>query len=636
MRRTGLLALIPFFIILRPVLAQEQLAIPMRDGVVLVADLYRPTGSGPWPAVLVRTPYGRRSPDMMLLATLLRTSGYAAVVQDTRGRFSSGGIDSVFLDDGWGRNQDGYDTVEWIAAQPWCNGRVGLWGLSALGIAAYLAAGASPPHLTCCFVGLASADLYHEVVYPGGVFQKNLVEGWLSAQGNSAMLALLRSHPCYDQFWAQANLFERCAAVNVPIFHLAGWYDAFCQGPINAFVALQTDGGPQARGHQALLVVPTTHDFRTGELRYPENSAVDLIAETRRWFHIWLKGEPYAIELPAVRFYLMGATESPSAPGNQWVSCATWPPQASWRTFFFSPGGDLRATAPQADTGSVRYIFDPRRPAPTIGGQNLPPFLEAGPYDQRANQAPDLVRFTTPPLDEPLEVVGSPWVTLYASSDGPDTDWIVKLVDVYPDGREMLVCDGALRALFRSGFAEAVLLQADSVYEFRVELLPTAIVFDRGHRVQLQVTSSSYPRFAPNPNTGILSGGDDTARVALNSIMCNAAYASCVHLPATSFTAPSGIASRGPGELPESPALRVYPNPARDAVTLTTALSPRTEARVTIHDLRGRTVRTLSGWADTAGTLQEVLELKDLPAGVYLVQVLAPRTRVSTKLVKVR
>ncbi len=520
MRRVALV-IANFLLLVEAGWTQTPVTIAMRDGTPLAADLYLPAGTGPWPAVAMRTPYGRRSADIVLFATLLRSFGYAVVVQDTRGRFGSAGVDSVFLDDGWGRNQDGYDTVEWIAAQQWCNGRVGLWGLSALGISAYLAAGATPPHLTCCFVGLASADLYHEVVYPGGVLQKNLVEGWLASRGTLGMLNLMRGHPAYDRFWAQANLLERPGAVNVPIFHLAGWYDVFCQGPINAFASLQTVGGPLARGQQALLVAATTHDFRTGELRYPANSAVDLVAETRRWFDIWLKGGQFPHDLPAVRFYLMGATETPHAPGNQWVSCQEWPPQATWRPFFLAESGELTSSPPAGSSGALTYSFDPTKPVPTRGGQNLPPFLEAGPYDQRVNQHADLLRFTTAPLQEPLEVVGRPVVNLYASSDGPDTDWIVKLVDVYPDGREMLVCDGVLRARYRNGFAFDQPLEPGTVYEFHIQLLPTALVFAAGHRVQLQVTSSSYPRFEPNPNTGALPGTDATFRVARNTIMCS-------------------------------------------------------------------------------------------------------------------
>ncbi|MDZ7338713.1 MAG: CocE/NonD family hydrolase [candidate division KSB1 bacterium] len=612
---------------------QTPLTIPMRDGTPLAGDLYLPGGGGPWPAVALRTPYGRRSPDVVLFANLLRSSGYAVVVEDTRGRFGSAGTDSVFLDDGWGRNQDGYDTVEWIAAQQWCNGRVGLWGLSALGISAYLAAGAAPPHLACCFVGLASADLYHEVVYPGGVLQKNLVEGWLSARGTPEMIGLMREHPTYDQFWQQANLFERPSVVNVPIFHLAGWYDVFCRGPINAFAVLQAEAGSQAKGRQVLLVAPTTHDFRSGELSYPTNSAVDLVGETRRWFDVWLKGNPYPDDLPPVRIYLMGDTDSPHGPGNQWVRCEAWPPQPSWRTLFLAAPGELTTSSPTDDSAAIAYAFDPTRPVPTRGGQNLPPFLEAGPYDQRPNQESDLLRFTTAPLEEPLEVVGTPTVTLYASSDGPDTDWIVKLVDVYPDGREMLVCDGVLRARYREGFAFGQPLEPGVVYEFCIELLPTAIVFAPGHRVQLQVTSSSYPRLEPNPNTGALPGTDPASRVALNTIMCNEFYPSHLLLPVTNLIGPS-VVEETTGRPPEQPRLvRLYPNPARERTTLLLDLHAPADLEIVIFDVRGRAVagptRQHIGPEKTAMPLST----QGLPAGLYLVRLRAAGLVATGKLV---
>ncbi len=270
--------------------------VAMRDGVPLATDVYLADNAGKWPALLVRTPYGKnKEPLIELIAIYLTGQGYAVVIQDTRGRFDSKGADSLFLDDGWGARQDGYDTVEWIAAQSWSDGKVGTWGASAFGITQYMMAGSAPPHLVCQFVEVAATNLYSQAAYPGGALLKNLVEEWIRGQGSEYLIPFVIANPNYNSIWERLNLESRFHVVNVPIYHLGGWHDIFIAGTINGFAGLQQGGAAGARGKQKLLVGPWTHgnwrEYKQGELVFPANSTFNDLNEALRWFDYWLQGK---------------------------------------------------------------------------------------------------------------------------------------------------------------------------------------------------------------------------------------------------------------------------------------------------------------------------------------------------------
>jgi hypothetical protein len=516
--------------------------VAMRDGVQLATDLYVSDNSKQWPTILFRTPYDK-SKILPLFVNHWVGNGYAFVVQDTRGRFASQGVDSLFLDDGWGERQDGYDTVEWIARQSWSNGKVGTFGGSANGVTQYLMAGSAPPHLVCQFVKVAPTNLYSQGCYPGGVFLKNLVEEWTKLQGNEYLLPFIFAHSSYDAMWERLDLSTRFDSVNVPIYHWGGWYDLFTEGTIEGFVGLQHGGAPGARGKQKLLVGPWTHDAdprsqrQQGELTFPPNSTYDDFKEALRWFDYWLKGRNNGImSEPPVKYYVMGSDES-GAPGNEWRTASDWPPPSQAAPLYFYANGDLMTAQPTATRDSLSYTYDPQNPVPTIGGRNLFPPLQAGPYDQRSVETrPDVLIFTTPILEQPLEVIGKITVKLWVSSSAKDTDFMAKLTDVYPDGRTMLVCDGALRARHRYSLRQEHFMTPDSVYECEIDLWSTAIVFNKGHRIRVAISSSNHPRFDPNPNTGRPFRSDNETVVATNTIHLDAGHPSHLVLPVTNGT----------------------------------------------------------------------------------------------------
>ena len=507
--------------------------VPMRDGVRLATDIHLPKGNGPWPVVLMRTPYGK-GPRGAELAGVVR-QGVAVVIQDLRGRFDSEGEASVFLTDGWGTLQDGYDTVEWVAAQPWCNGKVGMVGASAMGITQYLAAGAAPPHLVCCDVAVATSSLYHYAAYPGGAFGQALVGDWLRQNGfPDSVLQLVRAHPSYDAVWQAANLAEVAPQVTVPMCHLGGWYDVFQQGTIDAFTLLQHEGGEGARSNQRLVIGPWGHDGKpAGELRLPPNASEHPRDPARvEWFAYWLLGRPSDVmeRTPAVQYYIMGACGEEGAPGNEWRSADDWPVPAEPTPYYCHPGGSLSTALPRADGPPFRYAYDPRKPVPTRGGCNLT--IASGSMDQRElEDRHDVLVFTTEPLTVPLEVTGRLTARLWVSSSAPDTDFAAKLTDVYPDGRSMLVCDGLRRARYRDSYSEPRLMEPGEVYEVAVDLWSTSIVFNAGHRIRLAISSSNAPRFEPNPNTAGGPTSDQTPQVAENTLYVDAEHPSHVVLP---------------------------------------------------------------------------------------------------------
>jgi hypothetical protein len=571
--------------------------VAMSDSTQLATDVYLSENPGQWPAILIRTPYGKTvNPVIELAFVSLVNRGYAVVVQDTRGRFDSQGVDSLFLDDGWGPRQDGYDTVEWIARQTWSNGKVGTWGASALGITQYLMAGSAPPHLVCQFVEVGATNLYSQAAYPGGALLKNLVEGWITAQGSEYLIPFVFAHSSYDANWQRLDLETRFPIVNVPIYHFGGWHDIFTAGTINGFVGVQHGGAEGARGKQKLLVGPWTHgnwlQRQQGELVFPSNSTFNDFAEALRWFDYWLLGRETGImSEPPVKYYMMGAIET-GASGNEWRTAEDWPPVAQATPFYFHANRSLTTEMPAAASASLSYRYDPQNPVPTIGGRNL--LMAAGPYDQRsAENRPDVLIFTTPVLEQPLEVVGKITVRLWVSSSAKDTDFTAKLTDVYPDGRSMLVCDGALRARHRYSLRQEVFMTPDSVYECEIDLWSTAMVFNKGHRIRVAISSSNSPRFDPNPNTGRPLRADSVTVVATNTVYLDAIRASHIVLPVTSGATSVSMADAGkmtPGDFVLG---QGFPNPTFGETQISYVMNKTAAIRIKIFNTLGQEIRTL-------------------------------------------
>ena len=507
--------------------------VPMRDGVRLATDVYLPNGDGPAPAVLARSVYGRGNESF---ARPFTSQGIAFVVQDTRGRGDSEGTDRVFEDDGWGTRRDGADTVDWMHAQPWCNGKVGTWGASALGITQVLLAAATP-RLTCQSIQVAPSTLYGQMTYRGGVWHKAQCEHWLRAQGNAHIIELWTSHPRYDTFWAGMDAELRAAQVTAPAIHVGGWWDMFTQGTLDNYTSRQERGAPPAKGDQLLVIGPWAHGGtlgprKLGDLQLSKNYRFDVAGLESRFYRHWLKGEATGIaDESRVHYYVLGDAADKTAPGNEWRTADAWPPFATTRScFYLAEDGRLAPGMPAGAAGSVSFTYDPADPCPTHGGANYN--LPAGPFDQRkVSSRADVLRFETPPLAAPLEISGRVVVELHVSSDAIDTDFTAKLVDVYPDGREILMLDGIQRVKYRDGCEAADLLPPGTVAAVEIDLWSIALVVNRGHRVGLHLSSSNYPRFDKNPNSGDDFPTADNLRVARNTVYFGKPRPSALVLP---------------------------------------------------------------------------------------------------------
>ena len=504
--------------------------VAMRDGVKLSTIIYLPEGSGPWPVILIRTPYGKQSQTRS--NSEWTKNGFAFVVQDVRGTFKSEGKYRPFVDD----QVDGYDTIEWLAKQSWSNSKIGMYGASAMGIAANEAAMANPPHLVAAFVMVARSSTYDQSSFMGGVFRKELNEDWLKRQKAESVLQEIFSHAVRSEFHDRSDMSKHWQQVHIPIYNYGGWYDIFSQGNIDNFVGLQAKAGAPGNGKQKLIMGPWGHG-QLEEVKYPENAGIGAFGGStsldlaKRWFEYWLKGVNNGImNEPAVRYYVMGDVINPQAPGNEWRTSPVWPIPAKTTSYYLNPGGTLSEQLPKERESSDSYRYDPKNPVPTIGGANL--FLKKGPMDQRAvGERSDVLKFATPILQSPVEVTGRIAVELWAESDARDTDFTAKLVDVYPDGTERLVLDSVLRARFREGFDHEVFMKKGQVYKFKIDLWSTSIIFNKGHRIAIHVSSSNSPRFDPNPNTGSPLRADSLTQVATNSIHHDRIHPSRALLP---------------------------------------------------------------------------------------------------------
>jgi predicted acyl esterase len=473
----------------RPPIREEMVA--MRDGVRLATSAYLPTGTGPWPVVLSRTPYGKDQGDPAKSEAEYMAHGYARVLQDARGKFKSEGKYVPFAND----IEDGYDTIEWIAKQPWSNGKVGMVGASALGIATYNAAMSGAPHLLAAFVTVARG--YSRPT--GGVPMQHL-EAWSRRQGVPGADVPRPTFRNYDDAGAR-DLRAYVGKVNVPFYNVAGWYDIFLQGNIDGFNLLQTQGGPTARGNEKLMIGAFGHGNVSGDLKYPADAGrIGGLGDPIRWFDHWLKAIDNGImKEPTVRYFVMGDTFDKSAPGNDWRTADNWPPRSTATSYYLASGAKLALTRPSVQD-KASYAYDPNDPVATRGGNNL--MLELGPMDQRpVSGRKDVLKFETDPLKQAVEVAGPVSAELVVSTDAQDTDFMVKLVDVYPNGYEALVQDGAFRLRYVNGFDKQTRIQPGTAYPITVDLWSTALVFNAGHKIAVHVSSSNFPRFERHSNT---------------------------------------------------------------------------------------------------------------------------------------
>lgn len=543
----------------------------MRDGVTLKADIYRPRAEGKYPVLLQRTPYDKNYSRNFGMKGSAR--GYIVVVQDVRGRFTSDGEWYTFRHEA----QDGYDTVEWAAALPQANGKVGMFGGSYVGATQMLAAIAAPPHLS----GIApyeTASNYHENwTYQGGVFEQWFNQSWASglavntlaraAQGTNALnwennLPLdaypmlvppdaktlapyyydWLAHPNYDDYWKAISLEENYAHIQVPALHIAAWYDIFLGGSLRNYERLKTQAGSEAaRSEQRLVVEIGGHSGgwdqrKIGDVDFGPNAPHDNDEIVLRWYDFLLKGEQNEFaEKKLVRIFVMGK--------NEWRDEDDWPLARAKATKYFlrsggkangsSGDGVLNTQSPAAEAKDS-FVYDPANPVPTVGGplccDSL--HLAPGPRDQRpVEERKDVLVYTTEPFTKDTEVTGPVTLDLYAGTSAKDTDFTAKLVDVWPDGFAQNLTEGILRLRYRNQREHPEAVKPGEVYHLTLDLWATSNVFLTGHRLRLEVSSSNFPRFARNLNTGEEAATGTQMTTATNTIYHDKEHPSALVLP---------------------------------------------------------------------------------------------------------
>jgi putative CocE/NonD family hydrolase len=566
---------------------ERDLPAKMRDGITLYADVHRPDTPGTFPVILMRVPYDKTAATPLNYVDYFVPRGYVVVVQDTRGRYTSEGEYYPLVHEA----TDGYDSVEWAATLPWANGRVGTAGQSYHGATQYLLPHTRPPHLVCQVPISASANFHDSWVYhTGGAFEfgwqvpyaifmarntaerKGLGRAYLSKLDEYVLPEINFAQPLKDEwyrhlpikdwadwlkdtapyvvdylnhpndgpYWEPLNLYRHHHAIGTPMYHIGSWYDIFQEGTLGNFTGIVRHGRPEARTSQKLLMGPWGHlrpyaaptTGGTGDIDFGPNAAIAIHDVELRWFDHWLKGiDTGLMREPPVKIFVMGE--------NAWREEQEWPLARTQYTAYYlhsrgsanSLRGDgVLSPEKPAQEPADTYVYDPRDPVPTRGGNTL--VIPMGVYDQRpVEERRDVLCYTTAPLTHALEVTGPISVKLYAASSAPDTDFTAKLVAVRPDGYAQNLADGIIRARYRDSRADPSPITPGAVYEYTIDLWSTSYVFQPGCRIRVEIASANFPRFDRNPNTGHALFADAELRAATQTIFHDAARPSHIVLP---------------------------------------------------------------------------------------------------------
>lgn len=517
---------------------EEHVMFPMRDGVKLSAYLYFPPGDGPWPVLYEQRYADLKGADTRKSFARLTAKGYVVCAENFRGAGESEGTWVGYRALGWGDKQDGYDTVEWLAAQKWSTGKIGTFGSSQAGFAQNFLAVTQPPHLTAQYMIDTGLSLFHEGYRIGGTTRPERFKGMdlvcRVPEHNRVQLAEWFTHPTYDAYWAEEDCTRFIDKMNVPCFTVGSWYDFMCVGSIDSYVGRQHQGGPRSRGSQQLLVGPWLHGrFNKGnvvnELTYPDNASLAIEEHMIRWFDHHLKGAENGVPRdPTVRYYVMGAVGEAGAPGNEWRTADDWPLAARSTPYYLHKGGALSGASPSADGGATTFKADPDHPN-EIPGRAFPGAKDARPFEQQS----EVRTFTTDELSDPVEWTGKVQAELLVTSTARDSDFIVRVSDVYPDGRSILIIDYIRRARYRDGYEQEVFMEPGKVYKVAFDVGWLSQVFNRGHRIRVTVASTGAPFFEPNPNTGepLTLEWPEKRVVAENTVQHNVQHASRIIAP---------------------------------------------------------------------------------------------------------
>jgi len=521
--------------------------IEMQDGVRLATDVYFAPGSYGTrrPVILIRTPYGKTGWAYDLYSQVYFIQDYHLVIQDLRGTHDSeGGDDFLLFTKSY---EDGVDTINWILNQSFFDGNIASAGVSALCINQYFYAGMGPDGLKAQQLWFGTPELFDHAIYQGS-YHKSSVETWVTStapnnwqhQLNMIFQIYPKNEILYNSTSLSIPLGPHYSNISVYGIHVGGWYDHFLQGTIDGYIGYDDNGTSRARGHQKLIMGPWTHGSvyggKQGELVYPQNSnGFDLILNWEtEIFDDALLGIPTDWSGARVAYYMMGDVNTASDSWNYWRYTYDWPLDHIDDQWFFTADGGLDKNTPGTTNKNFSYIYDPRDPVPNLGGQNQP-FDLNGPMDQRpVEDRSDVILFETPVLTEAVEVVGRIFGHLFVTSNCTDTDFTVKLTDVYPDNRSMLITDGSLTVRHRFNYTSESFMSGNpnDVYELLVDCWSSAYTFAPGHKIRVAISSSNYPRYGINPNTGAsLATNYLNYYLANNTILVGPSYNSSIILP---------------------------------------------------------------------------------------------------------
>jgi len=552
---------------------ERDVPVKMRDGITLRADIYRPRDDGKFPVLLVRTPYDKTGEMGFALRAAAR--GYVVIAQDVRGRYESEGEWYTFKNE----SADGYDTVEWAAALPYANGKVGMFGGSYVGATQYLAAIARPPHLVGISPNVTASNYHDGWTYQGGAFEQWFNESWTSGlventvrrrvsggvpaawngrntlpltayafleppslEGTAPYFADWLAHPSFDAYWKELSIQDHYGQIQVPVFSFGAWYDIFLGGTLHNYSTLQTEAGTDAakRG-QKLLVYLGGHaggaeEQKIGSVDFGPKAPIDMDEAMLRWYDWLLKGEANGVDKEKpVKIFVMGK--------NEWREEDNWPlARAKTTSYYLHSGGSANglegngslSTAAPGQEKPDEFIYDPHEPVPTFGGPLCcgAPLPGNGPQDQRpAEGRSDVLIFTTPAMTQNLEVTGPVTAQLYVSSSAVDTDLTAKLVDVWPNGFAQNLTEGILRLRYRDSQEKPELMNPGQTYRITIDLWATSNVFLAGHKLRVEISSSNFPRFDRNMNTGESQAQATRMVKASNVIYHDKAHPSALLLP---------------------------------------------------------------------------------------------------------
>ncbi|OGV47554.1 MAG: hypothetical protein A2017_11305 [Lentisphaerae bacterium GWF2_44_16] len=507
--------------------------IKMRDGVALSCNIIFPAGKGKFPTVLARTPYNKESYNISSeLVRRYLESGYVHISQDVRGKFDSDGVFDPFNE-----TEDGYDTIMWIASQPWSNGKVGMIGGSYGGFTQIYPAKLAPAPLQAITPSVIGSNPVKNIIYKNGVLQFPIVS-WIlnTAAGRSALSQPVEdwnefftnvpihdmatangfeipafenwmSRTVADKYWDTFNIDAFIGKIDIPVFLAGGWYDFYSDVPLRLFSEMKKNASMKKK--VKVIMGPWLHALSTdrivGQIDFGVSSLMDIELIKKLWLDRFIKGEKNGIDKEApLKIFVMGI--------NKWRDEYEWPLKRTEYTSFHIGSGNsansmhgdgfLSEEKHESKSEKDLFIYNPLNPVPSIGGATLGPLI-GGPFDQRpAERRDDVLVYSSRALKKALEVTGPVRMELYVSSSAPDTDFIARLCDVYPDGRSINLCDGIIRTRFRKGFEKELMMEKEKIYKLEIDMDAISNVFLPGHMIRLEITSSCFPRFARNFNTG--------------------------------------------------------------------------------------------------------------------------------------